>query len=154
MPTIQDVSRTRTIRSRQVPSVTPVTPSVSQETDQLAQLAREAFIANKHSNAFARTANSARSALYKKMLAQNVKSLSTTVDYEGSVLSIEARISAPEQDMISVDKLRTLVDDETFMKIVSATKTAVTQYAGTNVCIASTVTGHAKEDLRIKEVER
>lgn len=154
MPTIQDVSRTRTIRSRRVVETQPEVQPVAQPTNQLEALAREFFIANKASNAFSRTAASARSSLYKKMLADNIRSFTATIEYQGAMLPIEARISAPEQDVISVEKLRTLVDDETFMKIVSATKTAVTQYAGTNVCIAATVTGHAKEDLRIKEVER
>lgn len=146
---------TRTIRSRQIPSVREnVQPVAQPVSDEMLDLARKFFVENKESNAHSRLAASARTALHKKMVSANIKSFTTTVEYEGSLLSVEARISAPEQDMISVDKLRSLVDDETFMKIVSATKTAVTQYAGTNVCMASTVTGNAKEDLRIKEVER
>lgn len=155
--TIVPRGRTRRIVVQNTPTapepVQPVARQTQVEVDaQMLELARTFFTANKASNALNRQADAARKALHKQMLSNGVTTFRTAVEIDGAVAQIEAKIDQPEAETISVEKLRTLVDDQTFMRIVSATKTAVTAHAGTNVMVAATVSIPGKEDLRIKEV--
>lgn len=134
------------------PVATPVVAIDREVLAELEVLAGQQFVANKAKNKYNREADALEKVLYKKMLTAGIRDFITSVAVDGGVARIEAKISAPEGETISVEKLRTLVDDETFMKIVSATKKAVTDEAGTNVTVACTVPVPGKEGLRVKEV--
>jgi hypothetical protein len=109
---------------------------------------------NYQCNSFSRRASAAKKALHAAMIREGITDTSTVVQLEeGKLAEFRAEISAPEEEVISVEKLRELVDDETFMKIIRATKTATVEHAGTNIAMRATVTQRAKEDLRIKEVK-
>lgn len=121
--------------------------------DPLVRIVSAYHLANSASNAHKRQADAQKRDLHKAMIAAGTKHVSARVTMpDGNIEVVEANIDAPEQEIISVAILRTLVDDETFMKIVSATKTATTAHAGTNIVLKSTVTVEGKEDLRIAKV--
>lgn len=158
----QTTDTPRRIRSRRLMVEPEVTTTVAQpvatETTVAAdppmrELLRDYFVANKLKNASNRAAERAKELLHKRMLEGGVRQFQTQVQIDGSTAVVEARIFAPEKEMISVEKLRTLVDDATFMKIVSATKQSVTAYAGSNVVVASTVSYTDDETLSIKEIK-
>lgn len=108
---------------------------------------------NYASNSWARQATSAKKALHLAMIAEGVTEFRTMVQLPDKVAEFEAVIDAPDKEVISVETLRELVDDETFMKIVKATKTDVTKFGGSNIVLRATVVEKDKEDLRVKEVK-
>jgi hypothetical protein len=139
------------------PVATPAPVAVTDaalEDDAALKAALESFWrANTVANAAGRQAEAAKKALATAMAQANSKRVSTNVALEnGAVVPVVAEVTAEPGEVVSVAKLRGLVDDETFMKIVSATKTAVTQHAGTNVLIQSTVTVVGNESLKIRKV--
>lgn len=146
-------------RSRRIPAFEAVQPVANVETGVTANTSAldaklaEYFRANTRSNAAKREADRAKKELHKLMIADGVVDFTASVELEDGTHTVQAAISAPEGEAISVEKLRDLVDDETFMRIVKATKTAVTEFAGTNVAIKATVPVTEKEDLRIKELK-
>lgn len=150
--------RTRTRRVLEEETVIPteavetVAKVTNEAISEIGNLLADQFRANKTANAYTRTAGALKKELHKRMIAAGLTEVVEHVEVNGETLMVRAAIEAPEEEVISVEKLRALVDDATFMKIVKATKTAVTAEAGTNVAIASTVTQQTKEDLRIKEV--
>jgi len=131
----------------------PASTDAANSNDVLQRILSAYHLANSASNAHKRAADAQKRDLHKAMIAAGTKDASARVTMpDGTVELVEAKIDAPEEEIISVARLRTLVDDETFMKIVSATKTAVTAHAGTNIVLKATVTVEGKEDLRIKKV--
>jgi uncharacterized protein with GYD domain len=149
-------------RSRRIPAFEAVQPvsnievpvtGVAANASALDAKLAEYFRANTRSNAFKREADKAKRELHKMMINDGVVDFTASVELDDGVRTVQAAISAPEGEAISVERLRALVDDETFMRIVKATKTAVTEHAGTNVAIKATVPVVEKEDLRIKELK-
>lgn len=162
--TVQTITTPTRTRSRRMPvftapsAVQPVANAAPQGVVASAVSALDAklaefFRANSRSNAAKREADKAKKELHKMMLADGVTDFTATVELEDGTHTVAASISAPEGEAISVELLRQLVDDDTFMRIVKATKTAVTEHAGTNVAMKATVATVEKEDLRIKELK-
>jgi hypothetical protein len=134
-----------------VQHVAPLTKATA--TDAMVDLLRNYWTANRASNTANRIADKAKRDLHKAMSAAGVTEMMETIVIEGGAALVEAKIESPNQEVISVEKLRQLVDETTFMRIVKATKTAVVAEAGTNVAVMATVVEPSKVDLRIREVK-
>lgn len=126
---------------------------VGQATPSMVDLLRNYWTANRMSNTANRIADKAKRDLHKAMAAAGVTEFSETVVVDGGASMVEAKIDSPNQEVISVEKLRQIVDDATFMRIVKATKTAVVAEAGTNVAVMATIVEPGKTDLRIRELK-
>ena len=157
-------TRTR-IRGRLPAPVQPVAPTpapraldIGAETEEardarLKSLVADFYRKNNAKNAATREAEKAQKALNAAMALANINRVSENVAMDGgAVVPVVAEITAEVTEGISVEKPRGLVDDATFMKIVSATKTAVEAHAGTNIVIQATVTQIGKESLKVRKV--
>lgn len=162
---------TNRARSRgRLPSVTPavqpvatpvqaVTPVAGHnnppgEITPLQEALNKFAAANFKANAEKRAADKAQKELAKAMADANVKRVvSNAAMPDGSTVPMVAEIASKEDTYISVEKLRTLVSDEVFMKIVSATKTAVTEIAGTNVALQAEATRTKPESLSVRKLD-
>lgn len=152
------------IRGRLPAPVQPVAPpptraiDIGAETEEARDARLKALVAdfyrkNSDKNAATREAEKAEKALNAAMALASVKRVAENVALPGgAVVPVVAEITAEPKEVISVEKLRGLVDDATFMKIVAATKTAVETHAGTNVAIQATVTQMGKESLKVRKV--
>jgi hypothetical protein len=107
---------------------------------------------NTAANAAARAAEKAKKVLNEAMIEAGTQCLQAEVALgTGEVQPVVAQISAEPKEVISVEKLKALVSEEAFMRIISATKTAVVENAGTNVAVAATVLVSGKEALSVKK---
>lgn len=113
----------------------------------------EFWKANAAANAAAGVARKAKTDLQKAMDEIKMERAMTSVDLGTKTVTVEATILPSEADYIDVAKLKELVDGETFMKIVKATKTDVVSHAGNNVAVAATSTKTKPADLKVKEVK-
>lgn len=133
------------------PTVDEAQLGPSPEVAQMQVHLRDYVIANTLKNAADRQAVAAKKALHGAMARAGVKAFpGIDVEMDGVKVRADAVIEAQESEKIDVAKLRTLVDEATFMKIISATKTAVDTHAGRNITVASTVSVADAEDLRIR----
>lgn len=127
--------------------------------DQLRTLAIEAFVANLQQNEAKRRYEKLRGELLGQMKAMKLKSkIFNDVelkDAEGNVkkVNIEAVVSAPEREKADVQALSKLVDTDTFMSIVSATKTDVVNIAGNAVFEQIKVVSEGEENVTIKPLK-
>jgi hypothetical protein len=112
---------------------------------------RDFILANVRANRFKREADAAKKALNAAMQEDGIKTIQSAVIVDGVTKTYAGTIAEGESDVISVEKLRALVDNATFMKIVSATKTAVVEHCGSNVATACIVTQKTAEALSLKE---
>lgn len=115
------------------------------------RLAAEYFSANVEANAYKAKADKARKALLKTMTEANL----TSADIEmlgtgGTMVPLQAVIATPDREEIDVALLRKQVKDDVFMKIVSATKTAVTEHAGSAVVTTCTVVSEGTTNVTVK----
>jgi hypothetical protein len=109
--------------------------------------------ANAAANNAASLARKAKTDLQKAMDEAKMERAATIVDLGTKTVSVEATILPSEADYIDVLKLKGLVDDATFMKIIKATKTDVIAHAGNNVAVMATATLQKPADLKVKEVK-
>jgi len=136
--------RTRTINTAQ---------SNTNSSPEMVALLREYAILNHHSNAYKRDMDAKKKELNIAMVRAGISDVSTAVTLpDGSVSMFEAAIGSQPEEVVDVALLRKLVSDDVFMSIISATKTAVKEKAGTNVLIVSTVEQEGREGLSIKKM--
>lgn len=97
----------------------------------LRKLAINVFTHNKAMNAEKSKHDKNRKELLKLMQDNHIEVLDPiTFTYQDTKKTIETGIVTPETSYIDVNKLKELVDEKTFMMIVSATATAVKDHAG------------------------
>lgn len=114
----------------------------------------EYWVANTVANKAKRDAEIAKKSLNDWMIGNNITSDSEFVDMpNGARVKVAASISETDEEYMDVEKLHKLVDDAQFMSIISATKTAVTAIAGTNIMIQATATRTKPASLSIKELK-
>jgi hypothetical protein len=147
------MSRARALQME--PTVAPRTRTRTRSgaTPEMIALAQQAIAANKTANAASSQSRKDTKALHKLMSQAGVSQFQFEAEFNGASFPAEAVIAPIAVDVISVEKLRALVDDDTFMKIVKATKGAVEEHAGTHIAIQTTVTEERPADLKIKEVK-
>jgi hypothetical protein len=136
------------IRTRQPRPVAP------QPTGEMIRLAQEAFLANKEANAATSRCKAKQKELSKAMSKAGIDAFEFMGPVPtGGEVAARAAIEPFDCDVISVEILRGLVDDATFMRIVKASQTAVKDEAGEYVCNKALVTETRPPELKIKEVK-
>lgn len=128
-------------------------PAKPQPSKDLLAKARVAVEQNKIKNAADRELKKAQKEVHKLMLKEGIEDFRFIAGYNGSDLACYAEISAGTKEVISVEKLKALVDPDTFMKVISATKTSVEAECGTDVVLRSTVTVNTEASLKVGEVK-
>lgn len=122
-------------------------------TDMIAK-AREAFLKNKEANAATSAAGKAVKELAKLMAQGDVTEFEFTASTPtGASVPARAAIEETVSDEISVEKLRLLVDEATFMRIVKAAKGAVEAECGEHIAIKATATVTKPAALKVKEAK-
>jgi hypothetical protein len=147
-------ARSRALNLSPAPVVQPVAkPGVVAATVEMIKLAQDERRANALKNKATRDEKEANEKLNKLMNEKGVKSFSFTVELDGAFTNCTAQIAGGTKDVIDVALLRTLVDEPTFLKIVSATKGAIETHAGKNMVVKVTKTEATPEALKIGKVK-
>jgi hypothetical protein len=98
------------------------------------------WLANTESNRMKGIAEKAKKVVNEKMLLAQVTEAKAMVTLSnGGTVPVIATILPTDVEVVSVSRLKDLVDAETFMRIISATKTATVAIAGENIYLASKV---------------
>lgn len=137
---------TPTPRTRQRPAPDGATPK-------MVETAQAFYAANKSKNKASAAEGKAKKALHKDMIAGNVREFQFDAAFEGSTTPMKAVIDEDTVEVMDVAKLRQLVSDEDFMKIVSATKTAVTEIAGEHIVMQCAVDLVKPPSLKLRKVD-
>jgi hypothetical protein len=112
------------------------------------------WVANTAANAMVREAKKAKDALDVWMVSNNITSDSAFVDMpNGARVNVAASINETEEEYMDVAKLVKLVDRATFEAIITASKKAVTDAAGTNIVIQATSKRMKPASLSVKELK-
>lgn len=123
----------RTNPNRRVDNtVSDITEAANSKLSLMDRLASDYYNANKLKNRYSKKESAARKDLMSTMKEKGISNKTVKVldEETGEIKTKDVEIKATEQTVIDVAKLQTLVDEETFMKIVSATKTSVQNHAG------------------------
>lgn len=126
--------RRRSVNTDAAPAVPPA----------VASLVASFHAANEAANAARKTADDKRKQLLKEMLGAGLK----RVEIAGYLAEIKAAV----RESIDIDALKKAVPEAIFMRCVSATKTAVTQHAGTAIVAQCAVSTTGEENVSVKKV--
>jgi len=96
----------------------------------LIELAKSTYKAKVAKNQASREETNTRKSLYKEMKHSGIKQFQTDAIVDGKKVTLEVDIDAPDRVVVDAATLLKLVDEETFLQIVSATQTAVKEHAG------------------------
>ena len=118
-------------------------------TAEMQQLAVQFHLNNVKANQASRLAEEAREALYKLMKDAGVSEFKTQTTTENGPIALDAKLKTTKRSAIDVIALHKLVPAETFMKCVSATKTAVVDFAGTDVATRCSVEKLGTENVSV-----
>ncbi len=121
----------------------------SKVTPEMKRLAVVFHTENQKALAFKKTADKARSDLYKSMKEAGVASFSADATTEKGSLSLQAELKTPSSKVIDVAALEKLVTREQFIKIVSASQKSVVDVAGTEVSVRCSVEVSGTENVVI-----
>lgn len=109
------------------------------------------FLKNQELNAAKREHDKHRTLLLGLMEEAGVDALTCTGrDTDGQPVKLTATVATPTVSHVSIELLRQHVDEATFLKIVTATKSAVTHYAGELVTLQCEVKEPGKRDVFVK----
>ena len=114
-------------------------------------LAEDTFEANARKNKASRDESNSKKKLHKAMLQSNVRRFEFDGEFEGSVTPAEAIITEDTVEVLDVEKLRALVDEETFMQVISATKTAVEKFCGEDIVMQASVPVTKPASLKVRK---
>ena len=102
-------------------------------------------------NAAKREHDRHRKLLFDLMETAGVKTLTCAArDIDGQPVMLTATVETPTVSRVDIALLRQLVDEATFLKIVTATKSAVTHYAGERITLQCEVSEFGKRDVFVK----
>lgn len=73
-----------------------------------------------------------------------------TTNEAGAKIALDVKVATPEVITMDVAKLREIVDDATFMAIVSASKAAVEKHAGKDVAVRCEVKSAGSPNVSVK----
>lgn len=119
-------------------------------TSSMKENARTFFTENQLSNKHRRAADKARKALLVEMADAKQESFNFTTTIDGKKQTLDVEIAAGTAVQVDVVKLRTLVDEKTFMAIVSASKTAIVDAVGTVIADQCTKTVPGNKNANVK----
>ncbi|MCA1807452.1 MAG: hypothetical protein LC687_06370 [Actinobacteria bacterium] len=100
-------------------------------TASMKEAARTYFAENTVSNTHKRAADKARKQLLVEMADAKQEPFTFTTTIDGKRHTLDVAVDQGAVLEVDVAKLKTLVDDKTFMAIISATKGAIVKQAGT-----------------------
>lgn len=141
-------SRVRRLRL-DTAAVAPVIKPVSKVPPAMKDLALAFYVANREANATRAKADKERKALLKLMKDGDVESFDFGAMIDGDRVQLVATVATPDTPYIDVAELRKLLDDKTFMAVISATKTAVDQHCGTVVSSRVSKTRPGTENVSV-----
>jgi DnaJ-domain-containing protein 1 len=119
-------------------------------TDDTKTLAKDVFKLNKEQNALKREHDKKRRELYAVQKAEGITTFTCDAIVDGKKVTIESTIATPQRQTVDVELLRDLVDEATFMKIVSATQKSVVDEAGKAVFDRCAKTVDGTEAVNVK----
>ncbi len=121
---------------------------------ELREMAIAAYKLNIMQNAAKKAYDKKRGELLAQMKNMKLKSkIFNNVDIDGHMVNLEASVDRPQQEKADIFALAKLVDNELFLQIVSATKKAVVDLAGTAVFEQIKVTSEGDENVSVKPLK-
>lgn len=129
-------------------------------SSKIRSLIKTVFVQNRIMNEAKRKHESARKELYAIMKEEGPTTAKIEIVDEGNKVMVEAflaRSAGRSRNTVNVEKLHKLVDEETFMKIVSATQTAVKEYCPDNVlneCLEELPPTKGTENVTVKKAKK
>jgi hypothetical protein len=113
--------------------------------------AREFYLQNSAMNAAKKNSEAERKALFASLEEAGIDWFDfETKDAEGNRLRLAVQVMTPVTDSIDVELLRDLVDEPTFLRIVSASKKAVEEHADKSIAVLATVSGNGTRNVTVK----
>ena len=121
-------------RKRSVKAVTGTT------TSDLDALAVRFYTENKKKNAADRAATKARKELLTAMQEKGLKTKDLECMVDGKEVKLTAKVATGTKTVIDIKKLKGLVDERTFMAIISASQTSVEKFGGKHIATQCSTT--------------
>lgn len=119
-------------------------------THSMKENARTFYTENTKANAHKRAADKARKALLVEMVDAKQEPFSFTTTIDGKRQTLDVSVDQRPSLEVDVAKLKTLVDEKTFMKIVSASKNAIVDEVGTVISDQCTKTVPGSTNANVK----
>ncbi len=114
-------------------------------------LAREFYNANTTANAAAKVAETKRKELFASLEEAGVTEFSFgTTNLAGDPIRLEVEVTTPEVEKIDIARLKDLVDEVTFLKIVTASKKGVEQFASKETLPLVTIKTNGTRNVSVK----
>lgn len=114
-------------------------------------LARSAYIAGVEKNRAGREEERSRKELFTQCEQLGLERFCfATTNAKHEAMRLEVEVLTPERDSIDVKLLRELVDEETFLRVVSAAKKAVEEQAGKEIAVKATVSGTGTRNVFVR----
>lgn len=126
-------------------------PQPGQVTRQIIDKAKQAFVARLEKNKAARDEKKASKDLEQLMTDQEVSNFSFRVQHDNKTYPVTVTIAPGSRSVIDVAMLKNLVDEETFLRIVSASQTAVQEHAGSAILAQVVADKETPPSLSLKE---
>lgn len=141
------MSNTAPTRTRKIQTAAKAESTIP---DPIKDLARITYKENLLKNAHTAKSEKARKELYAQMKGAKIGHFQTECVSDGKRVLLDVDVAAPESSYVDVAALKSLVTPEDFLKIVSATQSAVKEFAGDAILrqvLRSTV---GKENVSVK----
>lgn len=124
--------------------------TLRQASDETKTLAKEVFKLNNEKNKFDRLHTKTRQQLFAAQKREGITSFTCDAIIDGKKVTIESKIETPQRQVVDIELLRGLVDEATFMKIVSATQKSVVDEAGKAIFDRCAKTVDGTEAVNVK----
>jgi hypothetical protein len=135
------------VRSRSRALDMGTVPQKPQPTPEMVRLAQESYLARKEEYAQKKVADAKAKDLEKLMVPAKVTDFVVTA----GEATVDVVYGTNPTEYVAVDVLQGLVDKDTFLRIVEATKGNVEKFAGKSVLIQCVRTGQSEPKVRIKQ---
>jgi hypothetical protein len=112
--------------------------------------ARAYFAHSKAKNREEAAGNKERKKLLTMMEDAKVTDFSMQTTVDGKHVSLDVSVGAPVRNVIDVERLKDLVDEKTFMKIIGASVAAVTDHAGKVIATQCSVATEGTRNVTVK----
>lgn len=119
-------------------------------TPEMTGLAAKVIALNAEMNAAKRQHDEAREMLLARMKDAGISSFDGECRIDGRTVAFSALLETPQRTVIDVAKLQRLVGGETFLAVVTASKSAVEKAAGAAVAAQCSVLVAGSENVTVK----
>lgn len=110
------------------------------------------FTSNTKANKYSSAARKSRASLYKEMCEMDISQFFIKIDTPDGVVTLKASRDTSTRVVVDVEKLREILDDRTFMKVISASQTAVKAEVGTSTLAEVSVEVEGAENVNVKKI--